>query len=385
LSSIFLKILPLNTEDKQTLKTFALPYGERKIADIAGSIVPGYAKKLYSAFIDDRNNTDAKVGQNYIDVSMALMASGEYDPSSDVGMQKMSNDAIAIARFLTFLEGANQFIGPATGTAQFEIQTKDGNFVSVELFAKELRTLQEREQENGYETAIPEIIELYGQAVGPYVSGKTRSAEGYSGLESTKEFYFWQQDNKKFFVDYPLVAGYFAPAGSDWFWGAWSAQLNKGEKERLTVPQIYDAYTYAIGASKYRQARELYPTYLSDDQEEALRNYREALHKEYPGYPVTPKFEAAAFDIFIGKLDKAITNPAVKDLDITKAISQYLKVRANLDALVELNNLPGLRAKDSKERRASLAAYGRLLAIKYPEFARIWDRELSSEVVMVGE
>ena len=384
-SSMFLKILPLNTEDKQTLKTVLLPYGERKVADIAGSFVPGYAKKLYSGIIDDRNNTDSLVGQNYVDVSMALMASGKYDPSSDLGMKKMQDDAIAIARVLTILQAANQFIGPATGTAQFEIQTKDGNFVAVELFAKELRKLQEREQENGYETAIPEIIALYGQAVGPYVSGKTRSAEGYSGLESTKEFYFFQQDNKKFFVDYPSVAGYFAPAGSDWFWGAWIGQLNAGEKERLTVPQIYDQYTYALGASKYRAARELYPTYLSDDQEEALRNYRIALNKEYPGYPITPKFESASFDILIQKLEKAITNPAVKNLDVTKAISDYLRVRANLKASVELNNLPGLRAKDSKERRASLAAYGRLLALKYPEFARIWDRELSSEVVMVGE
>ena len=44
-----------------------------------------------------------------------------------------------------------------------------------------------------------------------------------------------------------------------------------------------------------------------------------------------------------------------------------------------------IKNKDSKDRRASLAAYGRMLALKYPEFARIWDRELSSEVVLVGE
>lgn len=384
-ASFALKALPLNAEDKQTLKTVALPFGERKLEDIAGSFVPGFAKKLYSAFVNDPSNTDSLLQQNKVDVGMALMSTGTYDLSTDAGMRKLDKDALQIARVLTILQAANQFIGPATGTAQFEIQTKDGNFVSVELLAKELRRLQERDTENGYETAIPEMLELYGQAVGPYLAGKTRTAQGFSGLESTKDFHFWKEDNQEFFNNNSLVAGYFAPAGSDWFWGAWIAQLNKGERERLTIPEIYDAYTYAIGASKYRQVRELYPTYLNDEQEDALRRYREALNKEYPGYPAVPKFNTADFDIFIDKLNKAVENPSVKDLDVTKAITDYLALREKVNTLAKANGLPGLRAKDSKDRRASLAAYGRMLALKYPEFARIWDRELSSEVVLVGE
>lgn len=384
-ASFALKALPLNAEDKQTLKGVALPFGERKLQDIAGSFVPGFAKKLYSAFVNDPSNTDSLLQQNKVDVGMALMTTGTYDLSTDAGMRKLDKDALQIARVLTILQGANQFIGPSTGTAQFEIQTKDGNFVSVELLAKELRRLQERDTENGYETAIPEMLEIYGQAVGPYLAGKTRTAQGFSGLESTKDFHFWKEDNQQFFDNNSLVAGYFAPAGSDWFWGAWVAQLNKGERERLTIPEIYDAYTYAIGASKYRQVRELYPTYLSDDQEDALRRYRESLNKEYPGYPAVPKFNTADFDIFIDKLGKAVENPSVKDLGVTKAITDYLVLRNKVNVLAKANGLPGLRAKDSKDRRASLAAYGRMLALKYPEFARIWDRELSSEVVLVGE
>ncbi len=380
-----LKVLPLDAEDKQTLKTVALPFGERKLEDIAGSFVPGFAKKLYSAFISDPNNTDGLLQQNKVDIGMALMTTGTYDLSTDAGLRKIDKDALQIARVLTFLQAANQFIGPSTGTAQFEIQTKDGNFVSVELLAKELRRLQERDTENGYETAIPEMLEIYGEAIGPYVAGKTRTAQGFSGLESTKDFHFWKEDNQQFFSNNSLVAGYFAPAGSDWFWGAWVAQLNKGERERLTIPEIYDAYTYAIGASKYRQVRDQFPTYLNDEQEDALRRYREMLNKEYPGYPAVPKFNTADFDIFIDKLEKAVESPSVKNLDVTKAITDYLALRTKVNTLAEINGLPGLRAKDSKDRRASLAAYGRMLALKYPEFARIWDRELSSEVVLVGE
>ena len=389
ISSFALKYLPVSIEDKEAIKGFLLPWGEKNLKDIVTTFIPGFAKKAFSAVFDDVDNLNSLKSQNYVNVAMALMASNyttnNYDLSTDKGLTQLQSDAEKIAFVLTTLQSANQFIGPSTGTVQYEIQTKDGNFVSVELFAKELRALQEREIDNGYETAIPEMIKLYGDAVGPYLAGKTRTSEGYSGLESTKPFYFWQQDHKDFFISYPLVAGYFAPAGSDWFFGAWVEQLEKGERERLTVPEIYDAYTYAIGASKYREVRNGLPTYLSDDQEEALRAYREALHGDYPGYPVVPKFNTADFEIFIGKLDKAITNPAVIDLGVTKAISDYLSIRKTVIDTAEANGLPGLRAKASKGRRASLAQYGRLLAEQYPEFGRIWDRELSSEVELVGE
>ena len=379
------KFLPLSFEDKEDLKKFTLPYGERPLQDIVKTFIPKWAQKLYSAFVSDADNMNNMIEQLKVDIQLALASSGEYDPSTPEGMRELDTEASKMARVMGFLLAANQYIGPATGTAQFEIQTKNGNYVSLEFLAKELRRLQERGDENSFETAIPELIELYGQAVIPYVSGKTRTTEDYSGLEQTKEFYAWEVEHQQFFRLNKKVAGYFAPKGSDWYWSAYKYHLDTGRTERLSFPEIYNAYTYAVGASKYRQARILFPTYLSDEQEEALRNYRELLHKEYPGYPAVPKFDTAKFPMFIDALQKAVQDPEVKDLDVTKAIVDYLELRQLDIDLAEKLNLPGLRSKAGKKRRAALAEYGRLLSVKYPEFARIWERELSAEVELVGE
>lgn len=383
--TFFNKIVPLSLEDKEPLKNFFLPYGEKPLTDILSSFIPGFFKKTLSGFFEDSNDMDNLVAQNKADVGQALLSSGEYSMATPEEANRLDADATKIARFLTIMQAFNQFVGPSTGQPNFEIETKNGEFISVELFAKELRKLQERQTENGYETAIADIIELYGEAVGPYVAGKTRVAQDYAGLETTKEFFFWQQKNERFFNNNKAVAGYFAPKGSDWFWGAYFSQIKKGQRERLNLREIYDAYNYAIGASYYRKARVLYPAILNDEQEEALRNYRKALSVEYPGYPDVPRFQTDEFSVLISNLNRAIQDPAVADLDVTKAIKDYLELRDLSNQLAEKNDLPGLRSIAGKPRRAALAQYGRMLAQQYPEFARIWERELSSEVVLVGE
>ena len=380
-----LKVLPLTFEDKEALTKVVLPYGTRPVADILGGIIPGWAKKVYAAILADTEDLDGIFGNNYVNIGQALMTSSNYDKDTREGMAKLESDAKELARVMTIMQAGSQFFGPATGTPQYEIKTENGNYVATELLAKELRRLQEAETPNAYETSILEWLKLYGNAVAPYAAGKTKSSEKYGGLETTQEFFIWQNENKTFFEANRLVAGFFAPGGSEWSWSAYKYQLDKGEKTRMTLREIYDAYTYSIGASKYREVRSQLPTFLNGEQEQAMRIYRKSLSDLYAGYPPVPKFDTAKFPIFIDKLTMAVGDPVVKDTDMGKAITSYLNVRASVVAQLEAQGRPGLRAKSNTEVRARLAAYGRSLISVYPEFQRIYDRELSAEVELVVE
>lgn len=357
------------------VKEFLLPYGEKTIGS-AFNPTPQWADKFIQAIRADTGKLDNVFGNTYVETLRALSASGKYDLDDQNSVNQLYKDAEGKARVLTMLRAASQFLGPTSGATEFKIPTKQGDqFVSA--LVKEFYDLQAKD----YDTAVPKFLELYGEEVMLYISSKTKSVR--EGLEATQEFSVWERTNQDLLADYADVAAYMAPAGSEFNFTVWQRQLQSGERVRLTDREIVAEAQRRIGSAKYRAARRLIGPYPNETQKTVLRQYRELLHRQYPGFPLKAEFTVGKFDNDIEQLQNMVNDPRLADNQIAKTAAEYLGLRNQaIAAYVAQGGQPGGfgQAKAAAGLRDALASIGDTLAQREPGFSRLWQRLLAQEV-----
>ena len=135
-----------------------------------------------------------------------------------------------------------------------------------------------------------------------------------------------------------------------------------------------------------REQRKFFPTYLSEEQQTALSGYRAKLHAEYPGYPPQPKFDPSQFPTFIAELETAAKDPLISSTPIAKTMLEYIDFRKQaLDILSTRFGLSSFRSKKAVEFRVAMIEKANELIEENPEFARVYDRQLSAEVEFLNE
>lgn len=356
------------------VKDFLLPYGEKGIG--AFNPAPQWLDKFVQAIRADTGKLDNVFGNTYTETLRALSASGEYNLDDPNDVNQLKKDAEGKARILTMLRAASQFLGPTSGATEFKIPTKQGDqFVSA--LTKEFYDLQAKD----YDTAVPKFLELYGDEVTLYVGSKTRSLR--EGLEATQEFSDWERTNTDLLDQYPEVAAYLAPAGSEFNFTVWQRQLQAGERERLTDREIIEIAQQRIGSAKYRAARRLIGPYPNETQKAVLSQYRELLHQQYPGFPLRAEFTVGKFDNDVEELRNLVADPRVSSNPIAKTASEYLVLRDQAIAayVAQGGKASGFaQAKAASGLRDALASIGDTLAQREPGFSRLWQRLLAQEV-----
>jgi hypothetical protein len=179
------------------------------------------------------------------------------------------------------------------------------------------------------------------------------------------------------------VAAYFAPGGSDFDFQVWQRQLNNGKRVRLTDKQVIDQAQYRVAASQYKAYRAQVGAYPTADQRAWLKTVREGLNAKYPGFPVVPVFTVGEFEKKIGQMKQAVADPRLKDNDVAKAINTYFTYRDQVLSqwIQSGGSAQGLAtSKGAEPLRGYLTSIGDALALQVPDFGRVWERELLSEV-----
>lgn len=364
-----------DTPALDSVKDFLLPYGEKSIGS-AFNPTPQWIDKFIQAIRADTGKLDNVFGNTYVETLRALSATGEYDLDDPNSVNQLKKDAEGKARILTMLRAASQFLGPTAGATEFKIPTEQGDqFVSA--LVKEFYDMQAKD----YDTAVPKFLEMYGDEAMLYIASKTRSLR--EGLEATQEFSDWERTNGDLLEQYPDVAAYLAPAGSEFNFTVWQRQLQAGERERLTDLEIIQIAQQRIGSAKYRAARRLIGPYPNETQRAVLRQYREVLHKQYPGFPLRAEFTVGKFDNDLEQLDNLINDPRVANNPIAKTVAEYLNLRSQaIAAYVAQGGQPSGfgQAKAAAGLRTALASIGDTLAQREPGFSRVWQRLLAQEV-----
>lgn len=361
------------------VKSIILPYGEIDVQGKGGigqaavsAVLPAWFKKLEQGFFSSPEAADT-FGNTFMEVYQALATTKKYDLTTDDGRDQLYQESINKARFLTVLRGVGQFLGPSRPTNKFTVETKQGD-VAVNLLSQELRKLQLED----YDSAIPRFLDIYGEDVFVYLSGKTKAV--YGGLQASKKFGDFERDNKALFRKYSDVAGFFVEGGTDLDWQVYTRQLQKGQRERLTPQETLEAAQKYAAYSQYRQVQDLIGSYPNKEQKEYLREFREYLGEMYPGF-TTGTFDPNKLKTQIDELSRAVNDPSLVDNDVAKAARLYLQVRESVLAEATNRGLSGIdRSKNASDLRGYLREYAVTLKQDYPDFSRMFDRLLLQEV-----
>lgn len=366
------KIIP-DTPATDEIIGFLLPYGRKT----EFNLLPMWAKKMQEAWEGNTQNLQTVYGNTYIETLRALSASGEYDLSDPNEQEQLYADARGKARILTGLRALGQFIGPTSPSPEFKISTKDGDIYGTQL-VKEFQKLQA----NNYDTAVSEFLRIYGNDALLYISNKTEAVAG--GLEATDDFGDWERGEGQGLLDqYPDVAGFMAPGGDNFSFEVWSRQVAKGRRRRLTDREIVELAQYRAASAQYRALRDKLPPRPTAEQKRWLRQWRVKLNKEYPGFPVVAEFNPGEFPKKLEQLNRLVQDDRLADNDVADATRQYLKARdAAVQRYVQAGGAQGgfSTAVAAAPLRDWLAGIGQALKQETPEFARLYERLLSTEV-----
>jgi len=318
-------------------------------------------------------NMETVFANTYIETLRALTVSGEYDLANPEEKEKLYADARNKARILAGMRVLGQFIGPTSPTAEFKVTSKQGDIYGTTL-VKEFYKLQA----DNYDTAVTRFLDIYGDDALLYISSKTESLVG--GLEPTEAFGDWERGNEDLFKKYPDVAGFMAPGGTDFDFQVWNRQVTTGKRRRLTDRELVAQAEYKVGAAKYRELKSQLGESPSEEQRNWLRGWKDELYKEYPGFLQNSKFDPNALPRKLQQMDSMVADPALSDNDAAQALKQYLSYRNQAVQQAEVAGYKSLSSDAAQPLRDWLSSIAVALIKETPEFARIFERELSYEV-----
>lgn len=352
------------------VRELVVPFGE---ADTSGgfveSFLPAWYQKVRKAMADPES--DRVFGNTVADVAKYLVSTGEFDLSSVDGQEQLSRAAVTRARGLYVIRAMAQFVAPSAPTPEFMARDKNGDLLTAQKLAQEFRDLQAVD----YESAVEQFLDKYGEDALLYTQPKSRG-----GFNPTEDLHEWIRSNPELASKYPDVYGYFAPAGGAFSITELDRQLATGERESLTPEEGVRVANARVAAMKYRKAQESVGDAPTAVQKAWLREVREALVDDYPGYE-PEKFELGRTEVAIRQLRSAVNDPKVAKTDAGQALAAYMRAR---DKAVEAAQAAGYagfgRANAMAPVRAWLRDIADTLTEEHPDFLPLYDRVLEREM-----
>jgi hypothetical protein len=362
------ELLP-DTPNLNFIRKMILPYGDQTVT----GMVPGWARRGYEAIKGDTTNMGTVFGNTYAETVRYLASSGEYDLTDPNEAAKLYADAKSKARILSGLRALIQFTGPTSPQLDFRVKTPDGDAIASTI-AQSYYDLNAANPD----TAVGEFIKQFGESAFAYLGHKTESVSG--GLESSSAFGEWASSNSGLMEQFKATAGYFAPGGDDFSFEVYNRQLKLGERRRVSAVDQVAAAQKTIGSAIYRQKRAELGDKLSTEQRAWLAEWRVYLNSKYPGFPVKSNFNPGEFDNTITELKTIIQDKRLANNDVADAVSQYLSARDEALAQAGSANLQTLDSAKALPLREWLSNIAQTLVQQTPEFARIFNDKLASEV-----
>jgi hypothetical protein len=351
------------------VRSIVLPYGKKGVSSLA----PQWAVRGLEALRADTTNMETIYGNTYGETVKYLASTGEYDLTDPNETQKLYADAKNKARILAGLRALFQFTGPSSPQIDFGLET-DGGDITASAIAQEFYKFQTENPDN----AVQRFIETFGENAFIYLGHKTEPIAG--GLEASEAFGDWQRDNSGLFSQYSQVAGYFAPGGDDFSFETWYRQIQKGQRRRLTAPEMVAAAQYRLGSAVYRSKRNQLGDRISTEQRDWLSQWRKYLNSQYPGFPVKADFNPGQFESFISELKLAVQDNRLANNDVAQAVKEYIAARDKALAQAGAVNLKSLDSVRAEPLRDWLSSIAQVLTQRTPEFARIFEDKLAAEV-----
>lgn len=366
------------------------PYGRPKDPTSISYWAPAWMKRILSKSSDDPQD-GIRWANTVMDVARYLSSTGDYDTSTAEGQQKLLADAKNRADKFYWIRSFAQFVAPSSPSPEWLVETSGKEFnglISSAILAQEFRLMQEA----NYETAAQDFLAKYGEDAFMTMQSKTHAV--VYGYPVTEEGNDWLQTHSQVQKDYPNVYGFFAPQGGEFSYPAYLRAIRDGAKQPLTPEQFVKLSNARLASIQYGLARDELMQKTggkpSDEQYAWLRQVKDILIREYPGYGElihnalglqggSVKDQAPEL---IRQLTATLDDPELSATDTGIALRVYLDARsqANEAAITRHEVSSFAQAKSAKYLRDWLRQIGNTLALGHPNFAPLWEQVLESEM-----
>lgn len=349
------------------------------------SFLPAWTQKARKVMTSD--DSDRVFNNTVFDMARYLTSSGQGDTSTLEGQEQLSQDAISMAKRMYLLRTLGSFSLPSAPQPEMVGEDKEGRVVTQFAIIAEYRALQmdpgtktkvgnKTVEGVGWEEAPEAFIETFGEDALLYMQPKTKGSG--SPLEDTLD---WVRENPSLVRKYEETYQFFAPHSGKFSMTAYERQLATGEREALKPDEAVELANSRVASMQYRQAKEMIGPKPSDEQRVWLRQVKEALVDEYPGY-VPEEFDPAKTPRRIRELEQALSEPKLAATEVGQALKTYFEAR---EVGMQQAQAAGLgsfdRAKSAAPVRQWLRDVATALTEEYPGFAEVWDTVLSREMV----
>lgn len=359
------------------LRKIIFPFG--KPDDVAGLdlFTPAWARKVKAVM--NGPDSDRLYANTVFDVARYLNSTGEYDLQGKNAydeMIRLMDDAKEKAKWLYLVRAGAQASTPSAPAFDFRVEDKSGNLVMLQ---KVLDDYQKHLRQTKDGTATMDwFIQKYG--VDNIFATQPKSVPVSLGITSNREQAAWAQENADQVNKYPNVWALFAPEGKTFDPQQYQVEIDTKARVALSPDEAARRANDRLAKTIYRHAQEtVAPGGVTKADAAYLRNLRDQLRTEYPGYG--PDYFNRDTPTLIVQLQEAMTDPKLARTDAGKGLKRYFKARDMARAEAARRGLGWpTTAESAQDLRDYLTNIALETADRHPAFARMWDDLLSQEV-----
>lgn len=328
-----------------------------------------------------------------MDTMTYFASTGEYQQTR-AGFARLAEDAKRDAASLYIMRGLTQSTAPSAPSPDFQVLVEGENgepaaeAASSAVVYADFRAMQEEDPE----TATGRFLEKYGEDAFLVMQSSSRTVS--VGAPVTAEGIQWVQDNPDMQERFPLVYGLFAPSQGEFDYRAYISQFTDGSREQLTPEQFAAMGNNLVGGYLYRQARdealqmaaEAGRSSITENQRLWLKDYRQQLMEEHPGYDpegVPGVSSTASTAQLVRQVIEAANDPVVLSTDAGRGLNRYLRLRDQVaeQARYYTGDPESFQGRQMfAAQRAWLRDQADAVIRDHPAFAEVWDRVLSREL-----
>lgn len=386
------KLLP-QTPDWDWLRRVILPFGDPTTEEgFIESQLPAWLQKLRtSGFIrgvpiigaaPSAQQERALAGTAFDLLAWQVSTGKRSRPSSPDEIEAAVEENMEAARLLYAIRGAAQFGAPTAPTPEMRVLDKSGNLIVLNELRNRYRELADDEAAGGYATATDRFLEEYGESA--LFAIQPRSVSTTYGAPVTTEADEWARAHPGVKRRFKNTYGLWAPQGGEFDVTAYGRQFDAGEREAMTVEQMTYMANDRIASAKYAEVVRAIGGSPNAAQRAILREYRDSLREEFPGFGMEVAGIAGRTDTdtAIKELRRGLTVPELADSDAGRGLRAYLKIRDAAQTRAEQIGLTTFRGSSRAEpiRLLLRSAADQILA-EHPGFGAMWDEVFSREMV----
>jgi len=362
------------------IREYVYPYGEPDTGSgffemlFPGSVqrlrTAGLLKPLFGPSPDQVRMFDNSAYQIF-----AYHAStGKFDLNDADSLQALQDRSVREARWLYAVRALATAAAPVAPRVDPTVEGPDGKLLDLYAVTAKYREWMDKNPD----TAAQKFLRVFGTDLRYLMQSQAYRRMYGAGSAEAMQF---ANAHPAFARDYDAVYGFFVEPSVDYDPEAYKAALERGEVAPLDLTaKIHLANARVAGVVYDRWVRKAGPS-PSFEQEQWLRDLKEWLADEFPGYD-TDRWAPSRADQadYLRQLAGAVEDPLVADLPVTGAIRDYMAYRDQALRVAHDNELAGLSSARLEPQRAWLRAYGARLVKQVPEFKQVWDWVFFPEV-----